>query len=265
MAFRSRFIIGVWIVIFLSSCSGTTIQEIITCNPGQADIYWGKTPSSMVESGLKTPLSRVISASTWEPYCYQVKKEGYHDSRTVCREEEGYRLLEFRLEPIKTTITSDPPGAVLYWGPTMEEIGRTLHRTPLSLSDDSGGPNWKAGYFQVRKDGYIDSEIVLLSQQPIDRDYRFKLYPNPLKAGISNAGVSLSWKDNSFDELGYAVERKKGSMGIFKEIGRVGPNVTSFTDTDIASNCTYYYRVRSFSATGYSTYSEDTQVRTHQE
>lgn len=260
MVSKNYCIIFLCMIIFLSACSETVIQEIITCKPAQADIYWGKTPSSLEKSGLETPLSRVISASKWEPYCYQVKKEGYHDSSAICREEEGYRLLEFKLIPIKTTITSEPPGAVLCWGPSIKEIKQTYHRTPVTLSDDSGGPNWKACYFQVKKDGYVDSEIAFFPQQSTDRNVQFKLFPYPLKAKLSNSEVILSWKDNSPDELGFIIERKKGSIGIFKEIATVGPNITSYTDGDIIPNCTYYYRVRSFCAAGFSCYSKNARM-----
>lgn len=161
-----------------SGCAGT-LQEIITCDPPQADIYWGKTKTKLEKTGHKTPHSRSISGSSWEPWCYQVKKDGYHDSEIICREEEGYRYLDFRLVPLKTTITSQPPDATIHWGASKDQIERTTHRTPrtLTVKDHSGGASWKDGYYQVKKEGFHDSEILFLPRQANDRRVHFDLKP----------------------------------------------------------------------------------------
>jgi hypothetical protein len=163
---------------FLSGCADT-LQEIITCDPPQAHIYWGKTKSMMKQTGYKTPYSRSVSGSNWEPWCYQVKKHGYHDSEIICREEEGYRYLDFRLAPLKTTITSEPQDAMIYWGPSKEELKETTYRTPRSVTvkDHPGGAGWKDWYFQVKKDGYHDSEIIFLPLQAEDRTIHIQLKP----------------------------------------------------------------------------------------
>lgn len=76
-----------------------TIREIINSNPSGADIYWGKSESNIDKTRLKTPHTRTIEASAWESWCYQVKKEGYHDSKIECRPKEaGDRRLFFVLK-----------------------------------------------------------------------------------------------------------------------------------------------------------------------
>jgi len=159
-----------------SGCAGT-LQEAISCDPPQAEIYWGKAISELAKTGYKTPFRRSKSGSSWEAWCYQVKKDGYHDSEVACREKERYRYLDFRLVPLKTTITSEPPNAIIYWGPSEDQMRKTTHRTSRTLTakDHSGGASWNDWYYQVKKEGYLDSEIVFLPRQSIDRSIHFEL------------------------------------------------------------------------------------------
>lgn len=71
------------------------------------------------------------------------------------------------------------------------------------------------------------------------------------------AELSLSWADNSKDEEGFRIERKKGSQGKYEEIVIVAPNVTSYTDLSAQAGTRYCYRVRAFNAAGNSTYSQE--------
>jgi titin len=69
------------------------------------------------------------------------------------------------------------------------------------------------------------------------------------------------WEDSSGDELGFKIERREGSKGIYKERAVVGPNVTTFTDTGLNPGTTYYYRVRSYNTYGESEYSDEIRVK----
>jgi hypothetical protein len=76
------------------------IREIISSEPSGADIYWGKTKRLMMETGLKTPHTRSMYTDALESWCYQVKMQGYHDSKIECRPEEiGERKVNFILSP----------------------------------------------------------------------------------------------------------------------------------------------------------------------
>jgi hypothetical protein len=180
---RSLFSLQVVLLLlaFVSGCASPSSQEVIFCDPPQADIYWGKTEGSLEKTGLTTPHSRSISAPKWESWCYQVKKEGYNDSEILCRREESFRYLDFKLTPIQTSITSEPLGAVVYWGPRKDQMERTDHWTPSTitskdLSTESGAA-WDDWYFQVKKEGYRDSEIIFLPRQRHDRTIHFELKP----------------------------------------------------------------------------------------
>jgi fibronectin type 3 domain-containing protein len=81
--------------------------------------------------------------------------------------------------------------------------------------------------------------------------------PSNLTAtGAGEAQIDLSWTDNSSDENGFKIERKT-SGGEYSEIATVCANVTNFSDTGIASNSTYFYRVRAYNDNGNSAYSNE--------
>ncbi len=70
----------------------------------------------------------------------------------------------------------------------------------------------------------------------------------------SSGHVNLVWTDNSTDETGFSIERSLDNVN-FSQIATVGPNVTTYTDSDVALYTYYYYRVRSVNSFGYSAYS----------
>src|SRR5207245_1520762 len=57
------------------------------------------------------------------------------------------------------------------------------------------------------------------------------------------------------NEDGFTIERETGSTGTFAQIATVGPGVTSFADSGLASATTYCYRVQAFNVAGDSAYS----------
>ncbi|QSV44723.1 DUF2341 domain-containing protein [Geobacter benzoatilyticus] len=71
---------------------------------------------------------------------------------------------------------------------------------------------------------------------------------NPTATVLSNTSVKIDWTDNSANEDGFRIERKLTSEGAWTEAGTVAADVTTFTDTGLTANSTYYYRVRSYNA-----------------
>jgi fibronectin type 3 domain-containing protein len=59
----------------------------------------------------------------------------------------------------------------------------------------------------------------------------------------SASGVSLTWADNSSNEVSFRIERKIGSGGSYAALTTLGSNVTSYTDTNVSAGNTYFYRV----------------------
>jgi titin len=88
--------------------------------------------------------------------------------------------------------------------------------------------------------------------------------PTSLTASaVSTSQINLAWADNSTNESGFKVERSlTASSSGFAQIATVGANVTSYSDSGLSANTTYYYRVRAYNAGGDSGYSNTAAVRT---
>lgn len=70
--------------------------------------------------------------------------------------------------------------------------------------------------------------------------------PGNLQVTVAAATqIALRWADNTSDESGFKVERCQGvDCTNFAQIGTVGVNGTSYTDSGVAANTSYSYRVR---------------------
>jgi alpha-tubulin suppressor-like RCC1 family protein/fibronectin type 3 domain-containing protein len=74
---------------------------------------------------------------------------------------------------------------------------------------------------------------------------------------INSSQIDLSWTDESPDESGFRIERKIGIDGTWGEIGTVGANATTYSDTTVSAPTVYYYRVQAFNAFVNSLYSDE--------
>ena len=63
--------------------------------------------------------------------------------------------------------------------------------------------------------------------------------------------ILLRWRDRSANEAGFVIERTVDGE-TFSPIGTVGANVTLYVDHNLASATSYFYRVRSYNASGTS-------------
>ena len=73
---------------------------------------------------------------------------------------------------------------------------------------------------------------------------------------VSSSSISISWRDNSSDEVGFRIERCGGSNCTdFVLIGSMPAGVTNITDWGLGKNKTFKYRVRAYNSAGDSAYS----------
>jgi uncharacterized protein (TIGR02145 family) len=89
------------------------------------------------------------------------------------------------------------------------------------------------------------------------------LQPTNLIGNVPSATqINLSWTDNSTNETGFKIERKKGTE-TYAVIGTTATDVTIFNDIEFAPNTTYTYRVYSYNSGGNSpTYSNEISLTT---
>ena len=67
--------------------------------------------------------------------------------------------------------------------------------------------------------------------------------------------INLAWVDNANSEVGFKIERGTASAGPFTQIATNAASDITYTDSGLAANTTYYYRVRTYNANGNSLYS----------
>ena len=79
---------------------------------------------------------------------------------------------------------------------------------------------------------------------------------------ISKSQIDLSWTDNSQNETGFKIERKKDTSGTYTQINTIGANITSYSDIGLSSGTLYFYRVRAYSNDGDSDYSNEVSAYT---
>ncbi len=73
--------------------------------------------------------------------------------------------------------------------------------------------------------------------------------------------IILNWDDNSDDELGFAIYRKKYVYGTYSLLTTVDKDTTSYTDSGLNENANYYYTVAAYSLAGNS-YSNEAYAAT---
>jgi predicted phage tail protein len=75
----------------------------------------------------------------------------------------------------------------------------------------------------------------------------------PATAGIGE--LTLTWTDNSSNEMGFIIERRTGpasNPSIYAELTRVGTNVQSYVDGGLGDGAAYCYQVRAYNEAGNS-------------
>ena len=71
-------------------------------------------------------------------------------------------------------------------------------------------------------------------------------------AALSGSEIRLNWTDTASNETGFQIDRSLDGTTGWAQVGTVGSNVTTFTNTGLTVSTTYFYRVRSVSAGGQS-------------
>lgn len=153
-------------------------------------------------------------------------------------------------------ITQDSPTGVVIrnWTST----GTTAYVTAGSLSLTSG----KTYYFSVKaKNGRgLESQVglsdgILVLTPPLAPS-------NPTATSVSSSQIKLIWLDKSTNETGFKIERSLYAITGFAQIATVGANVTTYINSGLLKNKTYYYRVRAYNTAGNSAYSNTASATT---
>ncbi|MBI4237261.1 MAG: fibronectin type III domain-containing protein [Deltaproteobacteria bacterium] len=74
--------------------------------------------------------------------------------------------------------------------------------------------------------------------------------PSSATTAVSGRTVTIIWTDNSSDETGFSILRKDSLTGTYTQVGTVGANTTTYSESVSAG--TYWYRVQATNANGAS-------------
>jgi len=75
----------------------------------------------------------------------------------------------------------------------------------------------------------------------------------------TSSNISLAWTDNSGNEQGFRIQRKKGATGTYTEIATRGANITTYSDNDstLLDGTQYYYKICAYNTAGNSAFSTE--------
>lgn len=136
----------------------------------------------------------------------------------------------------------------------------------LAFVEDFGSPGSADGQFQIVDASFlaIYNGRIYVNDKGNNRIQVFSFVflapsfstscPKPVVCA-ANSSMVITWVDNSSDEDGFKLERKRDDEGSYTQIADVGAGVTTYTDTGLALEHDYSYRVKAYNSVGESTYS----------
>jgi hypothetical protein len=139
----------------------------------------------------------------------------------------------------------------------------TLNSNTTSYTDSDIQPNsaYQYGVRAFNDNGYSEYTSVLQVNSLVSSAIDAPSQPSLLAGiNITENSITLGWNDNASNETGFELLRTgPNDFSILKTI-TLGPNVTSYTDTDVLLNSAYQYWIRAFNANGYSEYTAVIQL-----
>ncbi len=143
--------------------------------------------------------------------------------------------------------------------------GRTIMHCHILTHEDEGAMTWMnvigGAPPPVFPAGQGYSEYYEVSAEPPQTPAA----PSDLTAtAVSGSVIDLSWTDNAANENGFDIERSLDGTS-FSAVASVGANATSYSDSGLVPDTTYWYRVLAFNGAGDSGYSNTASATTLQE
>ena len=79
----------------------------------------------------------------------------------------------------------------------------------------------------------------------------------------SESSISLAWQDNSTNETGFIVQRRREGSGVWIQVGTTTANVRTFSVGGLFSEATYIFRVQAVNDEESSSFSNEASATTH--
>ncbi len=123
---------------------------------------------------------------------------------------------------------------------TPQQIQEFLEKRAEDRGPRGKDNDWGAGQLVL-------GEVVIIPNAPTDL----------VALGSGPREISVTWKDQANNEAGFSLERRFALDPEFSEIARLPADTTKFTDTNVLPETPYCYRVRAFTSSGQSDYSNE--------
>ncbi|QLE02214.1 fibronectin type III domain-containing protein [Galbibacter sp. BG1] len=133
---------------------------------------------------------------------------------------------------------------------------------PYSFTMEQESLNTRLDFFLGTDNNNIWIDNVVFQEKCSDEPVKELETPTKLTSiALTGTAVALSWEDNSEDETGFLIERKKGN-GDYIKVATVSENSTTFDDDELTALTEYTYRIKAVSGDGESAYSNESMVTT---
>lgn len=127
---------------------------------------------------------------------------------------------------------------------------------PIQVTSDGSGFTW----WQIQ---WSDNVVGWSVENYLDRIVPAPTAPTGLTtSAVSSTQINLNWIDNNDFENGFRIERAPSASGPWLQIVELAANASAFSDTNVTTGNSFYYRARSFNVTGVSGFSNTTNATT---
>ncbi len=79
---------------------------------------------------------------------------------------------------------------------------------------------------------------------------------------IKSHEITFGWTDNSLDETGFSIYKSEELNGNYTLVESVDADIVQYTDINLNTGKTYYYKLRTIGTEGYTDFSDTLQVKT---
>ncbi len=133
---------------------------------------------------------------------------------------------------------------------------------PYEFTMAQDGTNTRLDFFLSNDNTNVWIDAVVIKEKCSDGMVKVLNTPTELTTvALSGSTVALTWKDNSDDETGFVIERKKGN-GEYVKVATASENSTTYDSDQLTVLTEYTFRVKAVSSDGESEFSNESKITT---
>jgi len=219
-----------------------------------------------------------LNANT--PYFYMIRAVGESGAATVSNKAPVKTLGDNTPPSAPSNLiyapTPDPAVVTLGWGASSDVGG--IARYDIFINGEKAFSTTTVSYRITGLDsGSVFNFVVKAydtdgNVSPPSNQVTYSRDPNAppvpgvpasiVAAAKSYSIIDVTWVDSSSNENGFEIVRSGSPAAPYRNVGVVGPDVTSFSDSSLAPSTIYYYKVRAIGTGGESEYSDTSSATT---